>query len=150
MLVAFPPPRLHGPLNAHMNRRSLYFNRRVFLLMSVVLIGGLASMAKTFNFHGHNVRQLEVWLGGDWALHGVLSFLLGFMACWSTPKYYFRNAFFRFPPLLILMLLLVCADELLQSFSPLRQFSWQDLLINISGLLIGSGVYRSYLAIKSD
>ncbi|WP_065431941.1 VanZ family protein [Vibrio scophthalmi] len=133
-----------------MNKRPLYFNRRVVLLMVVVLLGGLASMAKTFNVHGNSVREVEVLLGGDWALHSILSFLLGFIACWATPKYYFRNALFRFPPLLILMFCLVSVDEAFQAVSPLREFSWQDFLINISGLLLGSAVYRLYLVTKSN
>ncbi|EGU35862.1 hypothetical protein VII00023_16560, partial [Vibrio ichthyoenteri ATCC 700023] len=132
------------------SKRPLYFNRRVLLLMSLVVIGGFASMAKTFDFHGDWVRHVEILLGGDWALHSVISVMLGFLACWATPKYYFRNALFRFPPLLLLMLCLVSVDEIFQAFSPRREFSWQDLLINISGLLVGSALYRSYLALKRD
>ena len=131
-----------------MNKRSLYLNTRVILLISIVLIGGLASMAKTFNLNGHWVVQIENMLGGDWALHTIIATGLGFLASWATPKYYYRNAFFRLPPLLILMLILVSADEVMQNFSPLRQFSWEDLLINICGILFGSAVYRLYLVFR--
>ena len=125
-----------------MKNLSVYFSRRVILLMILVLIGASASMAKTFNFQGHLVKNVEVMLGGDWALHAVLAFALGFLACWAAPKHHFERGFFHFPPLLVLMFAFVCIDEGLQAFSPLRAFSWWDLLINVVGLLFGSIVYR--------
>lgn len=131
-----------------MHSLSLYINRRVILPFSLVLFGGLASMAKTFNVHGQSVRELEVMLGGDAVLHAIVAILLGLSACWATPKYFYRHRWFRLPPLLIIMVFLVCSDELLQAVMPRREFSWLDLAINLSGLLVGAVCYR--IAIKRE
>jgi len=103
-------------------------------------------MAKTFNVHGQSIRQLEVMLGGDAVLHAIIAVSLGFTACWATPKYFYRHRWFKLPPLLIMMLLLVSGDELLQAVMPRREFSWVDLAINLSGIFIGAIAYR--IAIK--
>ncbi|MBA5761552.1 VanZ family protein [Vibrio sp. 404] len=128
-----------------MHRSSLFFNRRVSVLFLLVLIGGTASLAKSLNYHGNVVHQVETLLGGAWVLHVVLSISLGFVAHWATPRYYFRNTHFRFPPLLVVILVAVIVDEVLQAFIPRREFSIIDLAINISGLMLGAVLHRLWL-----
>ncbi|HAS63618.1 MAG TPA: VanZ family protein [Vibrio sp.] len=128
-----------------MYRISLYFNRRVGVLFTLVCIAGAASLAKSFNYHGNVVSQVEFLLGGAWVLHGIVAFSLGFVAHWATPRYYFRNIGFRVPPLLMLILVAVIIDEALQAFIPRREFSTVDLSINISGLMLGALLHRLWL-----
>ena len=128
-----------------MNSLSLFLNRRVTVLFTLVLFGGLASLAKSFNYHSSVVYEVEALLGGAWSLHAILAISLGFVAHWATPRHYFRNAAFRIPPLLTIILLAVIADEVLQAFIPRREFSILDLMINISGLFLGAFFHRIHL-----
>lgn len=124
--------------------RDLYpalFNRRVLVLAVALAIGGLASMTKTFNVYSHFVRDVELLLGGDWALHLLVSFCLGLVASWATPPQWLHRPFYLLSPLIMLVLTMVTIDELLQVYSPLRQFSYVDMGINTFGVLFGAFSY---------
>ncbi|NOH79913.1 VanZ family protein [Vibrio sp. RE86] len=118
-------------------------NRRAGLLLVLVIVGGLASMAKTFGVLGDVVRDIELLLGGDWALHALLASFLGLTASWATPKQWLHRSFFLMSPVTFVVLLLVVIDESLQAFNPQREFSALDMLINITGVTTGALIYVS-------
>ncbi|WP_194436496.1 VanZ family protein [Vibrio fluminensis] len=127
----------------------LVVHRRLPFLCLLVLIGASASLTKSFSLHGGVVSQFEVTMGGDWVLHALMAFALGWTANWATPITYFRYYGFRVTPLLVMMLLFVSADEILQAFVPTREFSWLDLIINIAGLIVGALTHRLWLRSKN-
>nr|WP_171758076.1 VanZ family protein [Vibrio sp. RE86] len=102
-------------------------------------------MAKSFDIYGDVIRSLETSLGGAWVLHTVIALSLGFLAAWSAPKYYYSQSKLRLSLWVWVLLLMVVADEVLQAFNPLRQFSFVDLGINISCVLTGALIYHCYL-----
>ncbi|WP_117232508.1 VanZ family protein [Vibrio maerlii] len=120
-------------------------NRRTLILLVLVLAGGLASMAKTFGVYGNLVRETELFLGGDWALHAVLSTCLGLVASWATPPQWLNRPFFMVSPITLVILAMVILDESLQAFSPLREFSFEDMSINIAGVWFGTLCYLLWI-----
>ncbi|RJX70969.1 VanZ family protein [Vibrio sinensis] len=131
-----------------MKRRPLFLNLRSLIPLTIIVLAGLASMAKTFSIHASMIRDVELFLGGDWVLHSLISLLLGFSTCWSTPKYCFRNRSFFIPTFSLLVLFAVCADEFCQAISPSRTFSLVDLSINVIGVLLGVLIYNVYLKVR--
>lgn len=123
------------------NLASAIINRRTIAVLCVVLVGGLASMTKTFGDYGNVVRNIELLLGGDWALHLLVSFILGLVASWATPPRWLHRPFYLLSPITIVVLILVTIDELLQIYSPLRKFSYVDMAINTTGVLLGALCY---------
>ena len=69
-----------GKWLAYTDLTSAIINQRTLAVLCVVLIGGLASMTKTFGDYGNVVRDIELLLGGDWALHLLVSLNLGLVA----------------------------------------------------------------------
>ncbi|WP_225874492.1 VanZ family protein [Vibrio atypicus] len=124
------------------------FSKRLLLLVSLVVIGGGASLAKSFDIHGQIVIGLEHMVGGDWAMHLIVATTLGFFASWATPKSYYQYSSIPFSPWVGLLLVAVSIDEFSQMYLPLRQFSWTDLGINLSGVLMGSVVYMFYISCR--
>ncbi|MGF1755963.1 VanZ family protein [Vibrio makurazakiensis] len=120
------------------------FNRRTLVLLLIVLAGGLASMAKTFGVYGNLVRETELLLGGDWALHALLSSCLGLVASWATPPVWLHRPIYLLSPITLVILTMVMTDEILQAFSSLREFSVCDMVINIIGVLFGAFIYSCW------
>lgn len=138
--------------------------RRVALFLTVLALGGLASLAKTFELFSGFIIDLEVQVGGDMVLHLIVAIFLGFSACWSgqdvTPVDSDRKAdltfnvasvfgglgFNRHQALLIMLsMVLVSVDEALQYFVPTRTFSPQDWFANMIGLTVGIGLHQLWL-----
>lgn len=124
---------------------STLISRRLLLLVALVVIGGCASLAKSFNVYGQLVLDMEALVGGDWVMHLIVSTTLGFFASWATPKHYFQTARIPVSPWVGLLLIAVTVDEFSQLYFPSRQFSFVDLGINLSGVLLGSFCYFFYL-----
>tara|TARA_Y100001956_G_C4109138_1_gene181509 strand:+ start:881 stop:1294 length:414 start_codon:yes stop_codon:yes gene_type:complete len=124
------------------------FSKRLLLLVTLFLAGGSASLAKSFDVHGQVVIGLEHMVGGDWAMHLIVATTLGFFAAWSTPKTFYQYSRVPFSPWVGLLLIAVTIDEFSQLYFPLRQFSFVDLGINISGVLMGSFCYLFYISFR--
>ncbi|MFB9216496.1 VanZ family protein [Vibrio sinaloensis] len=128
--------------------RSDVFSKRLFLLAVVIGIGGMASLAKSLDIFRQPVVNVEHLVGGDWALHIIVSTTLGFVAAWATPKSFYQYAKVPISPWVWLLLVAVSIDEFSQAYFPLRQFSLADLAINLSGVTMGSLTYLLYATIR--
>lgn len=128
--------------------RSDFFSKRLFLLAVVIGIGGMASLAKSFDFYGHAVIDVEHLVGGDRVLHMIVSTTLGFVAAWATPKSFYQYSKVPISPWVWLLLVAVSIDEFSQAYFPLREFSLVDLAINLSGVTMGSLTYLLYATIR--
>lgn len=126
------------------------FNRRVWLVLLLVMVGACASLAKTLDIGADLVLNTELALGGDIVLHGLVAITLGYATYWATPKQYLFIPFYKFPPLLYLMLCLVVIDEVSQAFFPQRQFSVEDMVINVIGLLFGAFCCRCWFKYRQN
>lgn len=124
------------------------FSKRLIVLFGLMALGGGASMAKSFDFHGDSIRALEVLLGGAWVLHATVATTLGFIAAWSTPISYYHYHRLVLSPWVLGLLAMVSLDEFLQMFNPLREFSFLDLSINLVCVAMGAMLYVSYLKLK--
>ncbi|MGX1926608.1 VanZ family protein [Vibrio sp. NH-7] len=124
------------------------FGKRLLLWVALVAIGGSASLAKSFDIYGHIVAGMETLVGGDWAMHLIVATTLGFFASWATPKSFYQYSSVPISPWVGLLLIAVTIDEFSQMYFPLRQFSYSDLAINISGVLIGSLTYLCYMGFR--
>lgn len=128
--------------------RSDFFNKRLFLLAFVIGVGGMASMAKSFDIYGYAVVNVEHQVGGDRMLHMIVSTALGFVAAWATPKRFYQTAKVPVSPWVWLLLFAVSIDEFSQAYFPLREFSLVDLAINLCGVSVGSVIYLVYASMR--
>ncbi|OAJ93391.1 VanZ family protein [Vibrio bivalvicida] len=124
------------------------FSKRLIVLFSLMAMGGGASMAKSFDFHGDAIRALESTLGGAWVLHATVATTLGFIAAWSTPVSYYHYHRLILSPWVLGLLVMVSLDELLQMFNPLREFAVLDLTINLFCVTLGALLYVNFLKLK--
>ncbi|MDD1792977.1 VanZ family protein [Enterovibrio sp. ZSDZ42] len=104
------------------------------ILVVFVVIFGSASVLKSADILGDQVREAEIMIGGAIYLHLCGSFFLGIL-CRLTSK---SNRCFGLPLPTLFVLMLLVADESLQSLIPSRQFSWLDMTVNVFGLLSGT------------
>ncbi|WP_028024947.1 VanZ family protein [Enterovibrio calviensis] len=103
-------------------------------LFFFVLLFGSASVLKSADILGDQVREAEIMMGGAIYLHLCGSFFLGIL-CRLTSR---SSRCFGLPLPALFVLILVVLDESIQSLIPSRQFSWLDMTVNVFGVLSGT------------
>ncbi|RKF13221.1 hypothetical protein DBZ36_19375 [Alginatibacterium sediminis] len=81
-------------------------------------------------------------IGGAWVLHLVLSFTISLLLMLSVPPRWFHMRWCKLSYVQWFLLFAFCFDEGAQYWIPSRYFSWLDLAINISGLVIATLLIR--------
>lgn len=115
---------------------SLFIIFRICVLLSATLIA-FASLLKSVGLYSSFFLTMENLVGGDKALHLIVSFSISFGLSLVTridrnqplPTFFSRT--------FICLLVLFSADELLQLLSIYRNFSYTDLTLNYLGLILG-------------
>ena len=123
-------------------------SKRLFVLFSVIGLGASASLAKSLDIYGHAVDGVVYLVGGDKVLHSIVAVTLGFVASWATPKSYYQYSSIPFSPWVGLLLVAVSIDEFSQAYFPTRSFSWIELGINLTGVMMGSFIYLFYITCR--
>lgn len=124
-------------------------HQRVWLFLTVLVAGGLASLAKTFDLLSGFIMKIEGQVGGDIVLHLLVATLLGISACWAGREPKLVSSVIETPwvpsqkqfGLISLSAVLISLDESMQYFAPTRTFSIHDWLANMFGLFIGVLIY---------
>lgn len=124
-------------------------HQRVWFFATVLVAGGLASLAKTFDLLSGFIVKIEGQVGGDIVLHLLLATLLGISACWAGREPKLVSSVIENPwipsrkqfGLIGLSAVLISLDETTQYFAPTRTFSIHDWLANMIGLFIGVLIY---------
>ena len=109
-----------------------------FVLLASLLV--VMSSLHSMNLFVPELKALERAIGGDKNMHLVMSSLLAFLGCMSASRYV-RSAYFSVVVVLPLLALALAADEVLQRFSAVRSFDWQDLKAGLLGIIFGGASY---------
>lgn len=128
---------------------ALAIHQRVWLFFTVLIAGGLASLAKTFDLLSGFIVRIEGQIGGDIVLHLLVATLLGISASWAGRESRLLSRATENPwipsrkqfGLISLSAVLISLDESMQYFAQTRTFSIHDWLANMFGLFIGVFIY---------
>jgi VanZ family protein len=118
------------------------FKLSIFLLL--VGVGGLASLLKSMGVFSQQIALTEFFVGGDKPLHLMVSTALSVASVWCTApnRRLFGRGAFGWPTLLLLIL--VISDETSQYFLPRREFSFLDMSVNLTGVVVGVALFACY------
>jgi VanZ family protein len=109
------------------------------LVFLIIVLGAGASLLKSSGLIALQFGEFERNVGGASVLHCAVALLLGFStAGWVSQR---SNETLKLT-MLALPFVLVTLDESSQALIATRQFSWLDLALNITCLIIGIGCYR--------
>ena len=107
--------------------------------LSVVLFVGFLSLSKTIGVGDSITHHLEVWSGGDKALHFWCAGLISFLLC--------RIFSHRYPMegVCFWVMCALLAEERLQSFFPTRHFNLDDVGAGCTGVIIFGLAFKLFL-----
>jgi VanZ family protein len=109
---------------------------RTWLFLLLFAVCGLASVFKSSGMLAQQLSLLEWSVGGDKILHFMVASSLSFCSVWATPLWQRKWLRLAGWPTLFLLVAVVI-DELSQYYLPRRQFSLQDLAVNVGGIVVG-------------
>ncbi len=107
-----------------------------FCFVSLLTIG--LSVWKSSEINQEVYLDMEGYVGGAMTLHFIFSLLIGFLSVFTFPRLASANKSDVFGiRLLFCLLLIISIDEFSQLFISNRTFSFNDLSINWTGMLLG-------------